>query len=75
VQLSLFQRATNNASWVARRLNTSTQTVCRLIEEGKLQAYKLRDRGPWHIFMDSVAEFERQIKDRHGLQTRADGQK
>jgi hypothetical protein len=62
VQLSLFARATKNASWVARHLNTSPQTVGRLIEEGKLQAYKLRDRGPWHIFMDSVTAFESQIK-------------
>lgn len=69
MQLSLFARATKNAAWVARHLNTSPQTIGRLIEEGKLKAYRLRDRGPWHIFMDSVAEFEAQLKVRHGLQT------
>ena len=72
VQMSLFARPTKNATWVATHLNTSTQTVCRLIEDGTLQAYKIRERGPWHIFLDSVADFEAQIKHRHGLQMAQD---
>jgi hypothetical protein len=69
MQLSLFVRPTKNAAWVARHLNTSPQTVGRLIEEGTLQAYKLRERGPWHIFLDSVAEYEAKIKTRYSIQT------
>jgi excisionase family DNA binding protein len=56
-----MKRSTKNASWVARHLNTSPQTVARLIEEGKIEAYKLRERGRWHIFLDSVEAFERKV--------------
>lgn len=66
-QLSLFSRQTKNAAWVANHLKTSPQTVGRLIDEGKLQAYKIRDNGHWHIFMDSVIKFEQEIKDKHGI--------
>ena len=62
---SLQKRETRNAAWVARHLNTSPQTVGRMIEEGKLQAYKLRDRGPWHIFMDSVEKLKAEIKEKY----------
>jgi excisionase family DNA binding protein len=58
---------TRNASWVANHLGTSPQTVARLIEEGKLQAYKLRERGPWHILLESVDAFLAQCKERHGI--------
>ena len=60
---------TRNAAWVARHLGTSAQTVGRLIEEGKLQAYKLRDTGQWHILLESVEAFERGVMDRHGITT------
>jgi excisionase family DNA binding protein len=59
---------TRNASWVARHLNTSPQTVGRLIEEGKLQAYKLRDRGQWHVLVSSVDAYERRVKKQHGIE-------
>ena len=72
VQLSLFARATKNATWVARHLNTSPQTIARMIEDGTLEAYKLRDHGPWRIFIDSVAKVEDKIRARLGLH---DGQK
>ena len=68
-QLSLFQRATKNATWVARHLKTSPQTVGRMIEAGEFEAYKLRQRGPWHIFLDSVAKLEEKIRCKHGLHT------
>jgi helix-turn-helix protein len=74
-QLSLFTRATKNAAWVARHLKTSPQTVGRMIEAGELEAYKLRERGPWHIFLDSVEELEKKIRDRHGLQAAPKGAK
>jgi hypothetical protein len=74
-QLSLFSRITKNASWVARHLNTSPQTIGRMLEDGTLQGYKLRERGAWHIFMDSVDEFESKIKARHGLMASQEGSK
>jgi excisionase family DNA binding protein len=58
---------TRNAAWVARHLNTSPQTVGRLIEEGKLKAYKLREHGRWHVLIESVDEYERRIKWQHGI--------
>jgi|GEM_PF-6668801 excisionase family DNA binding protein len=71
LQLSLFARRTRNATWVARRLNTSWNTVARLIAEGKLEAFKLREgRGPWNIYEDSVAQYEEEIRVKYGLQTR-----
>lgn len=70
-QLSLFQERTQNATWVARHLNTSPQTVGRLIEEGKLRAYKLRQGGPWHVLLESVAEYERILREEYGLETSA----
>lgn len=79
VQLSLFQRVTKNASWVARHLNTSPQTVGRLLQEGKLEGYKIREPGQWHIFMDSVDKFAAEIIKKHGLdspdETASAGQK
>lgn len=52
---------TRNAAWVSKYLNTSPQTVGRLIEDGTLRAYKLRDGGPWHVFLDSVYAYEKKI--------------
>lgn len=67
-QLLLFARETKNASWVARHMKTSPQTVGRLLEEGSLLGYKLRERGAWHIYMDSVEEFEKKISARYGIE-------
>jgi hypothetical protein len=58
---------TRNATWVANHLGASPQTVGRLIEEGKIEAYKLRDRGPWYIVLDSVYQFERQQRAKYGV--------
>jgi excisionase family DNA binding protein len=64
-----MSQKTRNATWVARHLNTSPQTVGRLIEEGKLSAYRLRERGPWHVLLDSVEEFVRKVKAKHGIES------
>jgi hypothetical protein len=61
------QRETRNAAWVARHLNTSPQTIGRMIEEGRLQAYKLREYGPWHILMDSVRKLECELLTKAGV--------
>jgi Helix-turn-helix domain len=70
VQLSLFFRPTQNATWVARHLKTSAQTIARMIEQGELDAYKLRDRGPWYIFLDSVDEILRRRAVKYGQEHR-----
>jgi excisionase family DNA binding protein len=79
VQLSLFFRPTKNASWVARHLKTSAQTVARMLEEGELEGYKIRDRGHWFIYLDSVdALIRRQAikyKQEHRLPPAFGGQK
>lgn len=54
MQMNLFFRPTRNATWVAKHLKTSPQTVARMLEEGELEGYKLRDGGPWCIYLDSV---------------------
>lgn len=59
---------TRNASWVARHLNISPQTVVRLVEEGKLRGFKWRERGPWHILLDSVHELERKALEQAGIE-------
>ena len=66
-QLSLFREETRNATWVAQHLKTSPQTVGRLIEDGTLRAYKLRDGGPWHVLMESVANYERILREKYSL--------
>lgn len=63
---------TRNATWVARHLGTSPQTVGRLIEEGKLEAYKLRDKGPWHILLESLAKYKASVIQRYGITARAE---
>jgi hypothetical protein len=59
------KRQTRNASWVARHLGTSPQTVGRMVESGELEAYKLRERGSWHIFLDSVEALEKKISEKY----------
>jgi excisionase family DNA binding protein len=70
MQLSLFFRSTRNAVWVADYLNTSPQSVCRLIQSGHLDAYRLTDRGPWCIFLDSVEAYIRIRAQKYGQEHR-----
>jgi excisionase family DNA binding protein len=70
MQLSLFFRPTRNAAWVAQYLKTSAQTVARLIEAGKLDAYRLTDRGPWYVYLDSVDDYLRNRAAKYGQEHR-----
>lgn len=56
----------------AEMLDTSIQTVTRLIEEGSIKAYKLRDKAnsPWHINYDSLVAYIESIHQRNGLEQR-----
>jgi excisionase family DNA binding protein len=53
-------------------LDVSAQTVIRLIEDGSLKAYKVRDKAtsPWRINYDSVIAYIEAMHQRAGLDTR-----
>ena len=70
VQMNLFFRPTRNATWVAKHLKTSSQTVARMVEAGELEGYKLRDGGPWCIYLDSVDECVMRRAKKYGVEHR-----
>jgi excisionase family DNA binding protein len=57
---------------VSAMLNTSQQTVLRLIERGALRAYKLSDKpgSPWRINYDSVIAYIESIHKSYDLEQR-----
>jgi excisionase family DNA binding protein len=48
-----------SVSTVARLLRLSRWTVVRMIQEGTLEAWRPRARGPYHVKYESVLEFRR----------------
>ncbi len=66
--MSLFTSSFEiGATRAARLLNTSPDTVLRLIEDGSLEAYQLRARSPWRISYDSVVQYRNKIREKFGL--------
>lgn len=57
---------------VAEMLDCSIQTVTRLIEDGTLKAYKVRNKpnSPWRINYDSVVAYIEEMHTRNGLEQR-----
>jgi excisionase family DNA binding protein len=53
-------------------LDVSAQTVTRLIEDGSLKAYKVRNKltSPWRINYDSVIAYVDEMHNRAGLDRR-----
>lgn len=53
-------------------LAVSIQTVTRLIEDGTLKAYKVRDKAnsPWRINYDSLVAHIEAMHERNGLDRR-----
>jgi hypothetical protein len=41
-----------------------------MIEDGTLRAFKLREGGPWHILLDSLAEYEQKLREKYCLEYR-----
>jgi excisionase family DNA binding protein len=65
-------RFTVSTARVAEILDVSIQTVTRLIEDGTLRAYKVRDKpnSPWRISYDSVVAHCESIHQTNGLDQR-----
>lgn len=61
-RLPLVTARTVSATWAAQYLNLSVDSIYRLIEEGKLKAYRHNGRG-WHkILSSSVLQYEAGIR-------------
>jgi excisionase family DNA binding protein len=60
-QLSLFQEKTVEVRWVAEYLNTSPQTVLRLLQDGRIHGFRLTPKGWWRIIQASVFEYEKSL--------------
>jgi excisionase family DNA binding protein len=65
-------KRTLSARRVAQMLGVCVKTVCAMIEEGTLQAYKIRDlpNSPWRINYDSVMAYIESMHKRNGLEKR-----
>jgi excisionase family DNA binding protein len=55
---------------VAEMLDCSHDTVARMIEEGALTAYRLRERSPWRVYYDSVLDYLDRVHSVAGLDPR-----
>lgn len=54
-------------SQVGRLLGCDEGTVRRLIDEGLLEAYRLRPRGWWHVSYESVVAYTEKIRTKYGI--------
>ena len=62
-----------SATHAAQMLDTSINTICRMIEEGTLKAYKVRPdkpNSPWRVNYDSVVAHVEKIHQDNGLEKR-----
>lgn len=71
VQINLFEQHIVSVQWVAKHLRVSDDTVVRLIQEGRLRAYRLRLRSPYSIIKASVDEYEKGLLEQAGMQCEA----
>jgi len=66
-------RRTISAARAAEILDVSINTICRMIEDGTLQAYKIRPdkwNSPWRINYDSLMKYVDTLHERNGLDKR-----
>jgi excisionase family DNA binding protein len=65
-------RFTISVARAAAMLDVCGQTVVRLIEDGSLKAYRLRNKAhsPWRINYDSVIAYIQEIHKANGLEQR-----
>jgi len=65
-------RYTISTARVAEMLDVSVQTITRLIEDGTLKAYKVRQKpnSPWRINYDSVIAYVESMHKEAGLERR-----
>ncbi len=61
-----------STSHAARMLDVSIQTIIRMIEDGTIKAYRIRDiaGSPWRINYDSLVAYIDSIHTRNGLDRR-----
>jgi excisionase family DNA binding protein len=65
-------RYTISTARTAEILDVSVQTVTRMIEDGTLKAYKMRDKrnSPWRINYESLLAYIEDMHQRNGLDQR-----
>ncbi len=66
-------KRTISCAHAAKLLDVSHDTVCRMIEDGTLRAYKMRPgrpKSPWRVNYDSVIEHLEKVHAVHGLEKR-----
>jgi excisionase family DNA binding protein len=66
-------KSTISALHAAQLLDVSLQTVCRMIEDGSLKAYKMRPdkvNSPWRVNYDSVIAHVEKLHAQNGLEKR-----
>jgi excisionase family DNA binding protein len=67
-------RAINTVSTrrVAEMLDVTSKTICAMIEDGTLKAYKVREKAnsPWRISYDSVLEYLGKVHEKNALEKR-----
>lgn len=64
---------TISATHAARLLDVSHDTICKMIEDGTLKAYKMRPNkanSPWRVNYDSVIAHLEKIHEANGLEKR-----
>jgi excisionase family DNA binding protein len=62
-QLSLFTSSFEiSVSRAARLLNTSPDTIVRMLEDHTLKGYQLRPGGWWKVSYQSVVEYRAKIR-------------
>jgi excisionase family DNA binding protein len=62
-QLSLFTSSFEiSVSRAARLLNTSPDTIVRMLEDHTLKGYQLRPGGWWKVSYDSVVAYRNHIR-------------
>jgi excisionase family DNA binding protein len=65
-------RYTISTARVCEMLGVCTSTVCEMIEDGTLKAYKVRNKpnSPWRINYDSVVAYIEEMHKTNGLEKR-----
>ena len=65
-------RYTISTARVSEMLGVGADTVCAMIEDGTLKAYKVRNKrnSPWRINYDSVVAYIEEMHKTNGLEKR-----
>ncbi|HEX7289480.1 MAG TPA: helix-turn-helix domain-containing protein [Candidatus Angelobacter sp.] len=75
VQTRLFEARTLSVVHVAERLRTSRNTVIRLLESGELRGYRMTPQGWWRVVEQSVAEYEKKLRQEYAPEDEENGER